>query len=72
MKPYTFYLHEHRREAPSFEFYRCEDDEDARTHASELLGDRPGLISVEIYDGRETRFRVGRPDRAAPYQHAMS
>jgi hypothetical protein len=62
MKPYTFYLHERRRAGPSFQFIACEDDEHARTNARDLFEVYPELVEVEIYDGRRSRFRVGRPD----------
>jgi hypothetical protein len=61
MKPYTFYLHERWRIDPSFQFVTCEDDEDARVHAHVLFDVLPELVEVEIYDGRQSRFRVGRP-----------
>ena len=62
MKPYTFYLHEARREAPSFQFVRCEDDDHARSFAHMLFGERPSLVEVEVFDGRCSRFRVGPPE----------
>jgi hypothetical protein len=62
MKPYTFYLHERLGEHPSFKFIRCENDDHARTQAHGLFDALPELIEVEIYDGRASRFRVGRPD----------
>ena len=70
MKPYTFYLHERRGEGPSFQFLAREDDDHARSRANGLFEALPELIEVEIYDGRTSRFRVGRPvdagaDRAA-------
>ena len=72
MKPYTFYLHESRREGPSFQFVTCQDDDHARTHAHSLFDVLPELIEVEIYDGRKSRFRVGRPREEAPMQHAAA
>ena len=71
MKPYTFYLHESRRDGPSFQFVACEDDDHARTQATGLFEVLPELIEVEVYDGRASRFRVGRPRDAAP-QHAAA
>jgi hypothetical protein len=65
MKPYTFYLRETLREAPSFQFIRCEDDEDARSQACALLDRVPNLVEVEIFDGRWSRFRVARRDTGA-------
>jgi hypothetical protein len=70
MKPYTFYLHDWRRESPSFRFVTCENDDHARTHAHGLLEALPELTEVEIYDGRASRFRVGRPRNAACEQRA--
>ena len=61
MKPYTFYLHDRRSDGPSFQFVACEDDAHARTRAHGLFEVLPELIEVEIYDGRTSRFRVGRP-----------
>ncbi len=72
MKPYTFYLHESRREGPSFQFISCESDSHARDHASGLFDVLPDLVEVEIYDGRESRFRVGRPRDEAPFHAAAS
>ncbi len=64
MKPYTFYLHEALRETPSFQFVRCEDDDDARTQARDLLSRVPDLLEVEIFDGGWSRFRVERGQAA--------
>jgi hypothetical protein len=74
MKPYTFYLHEARRAVPLFEFISCHDDEEARACARDLFDRRPGLVEVEIFDGRASRFRVGRPmrDREVSQQGAAA
>lgn len=72
MKPYTFYLHERRRDGPSFQFIACENDEHARVHARELFESSPDLIEVEIYDGRASRFRVGRPCDEEWERHAAA
>jgi hypothetical protein len=72
MKPYTFYLHERRREGPSFQFVSCEDDEHARIQARDLFDTLPELIEVEIYDGRQSRFRVGRPHGETIERHAAA
>jgi len=60
MRPYTFYLHDPRRENPSFQFLSCEDDDHARDRASAMLEARPALSEVEVFDGSASRFRVGR------------
>ena len=46
MKPYTFYLHERRRDGPSYQFVACENDDHARTHARELFVSLPELIEI--------------------------
>ena len=72
VKPYTFYLHESRRESPSFQFVACEDDDDARNRAHGLFERRPCLMEVEVYDGRRSRFRVGRPRLAPSEEPALA
>ncbi len=72
VKPYTFYLHESRRESPSFQFVACEDDDDARNRAHGLFERRPCLMEVEVYDGRRSRFRVGRPRLAPTEEPALA
>jgi hypothetical protein len=72
MKPYTFYLHESRRAGPSFQFIACENDDHARTHAQDLFEVFPDLVEVEIYDGRRSRFRVGRPGDGPTAQQAAA
>lgn len=62
MRPYTFYLHEHGHEAPSFDFIHCSDRQEACSYARMLLSRFPEYDKIEIFDGSDWRDRVDRPE----------
>ena len=72
MRPYTFYLHERRSDGPSFRFISCESDGAAQLEAYGLFEVMPDLVAVEIYDGRTSRVRIGRPQDAPPARQAAA
>ena len=72
MKPYTFYLHERRNDGPSFRFIACESDGAAQDQAYGLFEAMPDLVAVEIYDGRASRVRIGRPHDGASERRAAA
>jgi hypothetical protein len=64
MRPYTFYLHEHGHEAPSFDFIHCSDQDQAQVHAQMLLERFPEYDAVEIFDGASWRNRIDRREQS--------
>jgi len=67
MRTYTFYFADRFSPVQSFDILECEDDEEARRRAAELLGREPERLAVEVWSGAEQVFAF---DRERPRSHA--
>jgi hypothetical protein len=60
MRTYTFYFADRLSPVQSFDILECEDDDEARRRAAELLGREPERLAVEVWSGAEQVFAFKR------------